>query len=103
MARARARALAPTRTLPPVDKTAEDTADDTGGAHDGTHRDTSGDTYCDHCGAPLGSGGHEGCDAARRIEPPRYCAKCRRRLVVQVTPRGWSARCSRHGPVDPGA
>ena len=34
---------------------------------------------------------------ARRaaLEPPRYCAQCRRRMVVQVTPLGWTARCSR--------
>jgi len=31
------------------------------------------------------------------LEPPRYCAQCRRRMVVQVLPRGWSARCSEHG------
>jgi hypothetical protein len=96
-----------------------DTAQDTGGgARPETYRDPSGGdpsggdttagetsagTYCDHCGVSLGSGGHEGCRTARRLEPPRYCAKCRRRLVVQVTPQGWSARCSRHGPVNPGA
>ncbi|HEU5160646.1 MAG TPA: hypothetical protein VFU43_26850 [Streptosporangiaceae bacterium] len=63
----------------------------------------SRDGYCDHCGRPLGVGGHADCRAARRLEPPRYCATCRRRLVVQVTPRGWSARCSRHGTVDSAA
>ena len=31
------------------------------------------------------------------MEPPRYCAQCRRRMKVQVTPLGWSAECSRHG------
>ena len=31
------------------------------------------------------------------LEPPRYCPQCRRRMVVQVLPRGWSARCSEHG------
>jgi hypothetical protein len=31
------------------------------------------------------------------LEPPRYCASCRRRLKVQVTPRGWSATCVEHG------
>jgi hypothetical protein len=31
------------------------------------------------------------------LEPPRYCAQCGRRMVVQVDPIGWSARCSRHG------
>jgi hypothetical protein len=33
----------------------------------------------------------------RYLEPPRYCGFCRRRLVVQVTPRGWTARCVEHG------
>lgn len=34
------------------------------------------------------------------LEPPRYCGQCGRRMVVQVAPHGWSARCSRHGSVD---
>jgi hypothetical protein len=59
--------------------------------------------YCDRCGEPAGADvdadGHEGCRAARRMEPPRYCSRCRRRLVVQVTPAGWTARCTRHGPL----
>ncbi|MDL4771978.1 MULTISPECIES: hypothetical protein [Thermomonosporaceae] len=58
------------------------------------------DTYCDRCGDPAGDAGgadHEACRAARRMEPPRYCARCRRRMVVQVTPQGWTARCSEHG------
>ncbi|WP_113703844.1 hypothetical protein [Nonomuraea lactucae] len=53
--------------------------------------------YCDHCGRPMGDGDHASCLAARELEPPRYCATCRRRLVVQVTPTGWSARCVEHG------
>ena len=53
--------------------------------------------YCDRCGRPESAGGHEACRAARRMEPPRYCTRCRRRLVVQVIPTGWTARCSRHG------
>ncbi len=31
---------------------------------------------------------------------PRFCAQCGRRMVVQVRPDGWWARCSRHGQVD---
>jgi hypothetical protein len=31
------------------------------------------------------------------MEPPRYCTACRRRMKVQVTPRGWSATCIEHG------
>ncbi len=57
--------------------------------------------YCDRCGRPLteagGGPGHEACHAARELEPPRYCAQCGRRMVVQVTPGGWSSRCTRHG------
>ena len=34
------------------------------------------------------------------LEPPRFCAECGRRMVVQVRPDGWWARCSRHGQVD---
>ncbi len=34
------------------------------------------------------------------LEPPRFCAECGRRMVVQVRPDGWSARCSRHGLLD---
>jgi hypothetical protein len=55
------------------------------------------ETYCDHCGAVLTDGDHRRCRAAREMEPPRYCPECRRRLVVQVTPTGWTAGCARHG------
>ena len=34
------------------------------------------------------------------LETPRFCAECGRRMVVQVRPDGWSARCSRHGELD---
>ena len=34
------------------------------------------------------------------LEPPRFCAGCGRRMVVQVRPDGWWAQCSRHGRVD---
>ncbi|MDQ3166409.1 MAG: hypothetical protein M3Q17_09700 [Actinomycetota bacterium] len=53
--------------------------------------------YCGQCGEPLAAGDHAGCRQRAALEPPRYCAECRRRMVVQVVPRGWSARCSRHG------
>ncbi|MEU8121943.1 hypothetical protein AB0C21_24830 [Spirillospora sp. NPDC049024] len=56
--------------------------------------------YCDRCGEPA-EGDHAACRTARRMEPPRYCAHCRRRLIVQVTPTGWTARCSQHGPLAP--
>jgi hypothetical protein len=86
------------------------------------------ESYCDHCGraatapgassaaavsssaaapaappAPTSTaGGHERCRTARAMEPPRYCAACGRRMVVQVTPAGWTARCVRHGTRDSG-
>lgn len=34
------------------------------------------------------------------LEAPRYCQLCGRRMVVQVRPTGWLAKCSRHGEVD---
>jgi hypothetical protein len=56
--------------------------------------------YCDRCGKPAGAAAdHVRCASSRDLEPPRYCAECGRRLVVQVLPRGWTARCSAHGPV----
>ncbi|HEX6920900.1 MAG TPA: hypothetical protein VF314_11760 [Actinomycetes bacterium] len=54
-------------------------------------------TYCDQCGEPVASTEHAGCRARRALEPPRYCPDCRRRMVVQIVPRGWSARCVQHG------
>lgn len=53
--------------------------------------------FCDRCGDPLTTTGHERCEAAREHEPPRWCPQCRRRMVVQVVPTGWSARCVEHG------
>lgn len=60
---------------------------------------------------PLGSGGYnvytgelcgatEPLSAELGLEPPRFCAACGRRMVVQVRPDGWWAQCSRHGRVD---
>ena len=53
--------------------------------------------FCDRCGHPAADPGHERCARGRELEPPRYCPECARRMVVQVTPVGWVARCSRHG------
>ncbi|MHC6219755.1 biotin synthase auxiliary protein BsaP [Arthrobacter sp. MMS24-S77] len=50
-------------------------------------------------GGPPTSDAHQGCQQRLAMEPPRYCATCRRRMKVQVTPLGWSAECSRHGRV----
>jgi len=49
-------------------------------------------------GSPVG----DGVPLAARLglEPPRFCAECGRRMVVQVRPDGWWAQCSRHGRVD---
>ncbi|WP_091296601.1 hypothetical protein [Amycolatopsis xylanica] len=57
---------------------------------------TSSEPFCVHCGQ---SGPpHPGCSTPRNaLEPPRFCAQCARRMVVQITPVGWTARCSRHG------
>lgn len=59
--------------------------------------------YCAWCGGaadePDRDGQHhERCGARLAlIDPPRYCVHCARRMVVQVTPTGWVATCSRHG------
>ena len=34
------------------------------------------------------------------LEPPRFCAQCGRRMIVQIAPDGWWARCSCHGSID---
>ena len=51
-------------------------------------------SHCGHCGEP---GTHPECNRQLELEPPRYCPQCRRRMVVQVHPTGWSARCVEHG------
>jgi hypothetical protein len=64
---------------------------------------TTGDRYaveplwCGRCGEPLADGDHVGCARHLELEPPRYCAVCRRRMTVQVVPGAWTATCSRHG------
>ena len=54
-------------------------------------------TYCGHCGLAVAEAGHETCVRRLELEPPRYCMQCRRRLVVQVMPDRWTARCAEHG------
>lgn len=51
-----------------------------------------------HTGAVCG--GEVPAAARLGLEPPRFCARCGRRMVVQVRPDGWWAQCSRHGRVD---
>lgn len=46
------------------------------------------------------SGGEVPAAARLGLEPPRFCARCGRRMIVQVRPDGWWAQCSRHGRVD---
>jgi hypothetical protein len=53
--------------------------------------------FCGRCGEPAAAGDHAGCGRALALEPPRYCDRCRRRMVVQVLPTGWTARCVEHG------
>ncbi|ABK52809.1 hypothetical protein Acel_1036 [Acidothermus cellulolyticus 11B] len=55
--------------------------------------------FCERCGQPVTDGDHSRCGVVRVWEPPRYCAICARRLVVQVLPTGWTARCPAHGEV----
>ncbi len=56
-------------------------------------------TYCGHCGQEYDAADHTTCDRLLAMEPPRYCTQCRRRMKVQVTPRGWTADCVQHGPL----
>lgn len=53
--------------------------------------------WCGQCGEKLTADGHDACRRAAALDPPRYCPHCRRRMVVQVLPTGWTARCSEHG------
>jgi hypothetical protein len=62
-----------------------------------TAAEATAPTYCGQCGEPVAGAAHEVCAARLELEPPRYCGQCARRMVVQVLPSGWTARCSRHG------
>jgi predicted N-acetyltransferase YhbS len=55
--------------------------------------------WCGQCGEELTPEGHASCRRAAELDPPRFCGSCRRRMVVQVTPTGWTARCVEHGIV----
>ncbi len=59
--------------------------------------------FCGHCGGELAATDHTQCRAHLELEPPRFCAHCRRRMVVQVTPRTWTATCVEHGTTTHGA
>lgn len=56
--------------------------------------------YNVYTGTPSADGAAIPTAAQLGLEPPRYCADCGRRMVVQVRPDGWWAKCSRHGLVD---
>ncbi len=60
---------------------------------------TENPPYCPRCGETVDQP-HPGCEAALGLEPPRYCPQCRRRMVVQVTPTAWTARCVEHGALE---
>ncbi|PVZ08886.1 hypothetical protein C8D89_10748 [Actinomycetospora cinnamomea] len=54
--------------------------------------------FCAWCGRARVEGDHAPCDRRlATVDPPRHCPVCARRMVVQVDPMGWTARCSRHG------
>ncbi len=53
--------------------------------------------YCGHCGESLEARSHDACAERLRMEPPRFCTHCRRRMQVQVSPTSWTARCVEHG------
>jgi len=56
--------------------------------------------HCDGCGKLITCGEHRQCRARRAAtDPARFCVTCGRKLVVQVLPLGWTARCVRCGPV----
>ncbi|HEX4015543.1 MAG TPA: hypothetical protein VHX15_02315 [Frankiaceae bacterium] len=60
-------------------------------------------TFCTRCGKTHeehDDAGRAMCAAGLQLEPARYCPQCARRMVVQVTPGGWSAQCSQHGSLD---
>ncbi|HWK27212.1 MAG TPA: hypothetical protein VNS09_11645 [Solirubrobacter sp.] len=49
--------------------------------------------YCDGCGRPAAVVAHAHCGGA--TDTPRYCARCGRKLAVQILPTGYTARCVR--------
>ena len=68
-------------------------------AHQGAERDhLVAPTFNVYTGEP--AGGEVPAAARLGLEPPRFCAECGRRMIVQVRPDGWEAKCSRHGVQD---
>lgn len=65
-------------------------------ASDGSVSESDGSATVSGSGAA--DDGHAKCRARlAMVDPPRFCTRCARRMVVQVTPAGWQATCSRHG------
>ena len=62
----------------------------------------SAGVYNVYTGLEVGSAAGDAVPTAAQLglEPPRFCAECGRRMIVQVRPDGWWAKCSRHGVVD---
>ncbi|HET7761476.1 MAG TPA: hypothetical protein VFL46_03880 [Phycicoccus sp.] len=56
--------------------------------------------WCGQCGEALAGGDHARCERRAELEPPRWCAHCRRRMKVQVTPGAWTATCVAHGAIE---
>ena len=54
--------------------------------------------FCTGCGRPFADCAG---DCAGPYEAPRHCPECGRRLAVQVTPTGVTARCRDHGALLP--
>ena len=40
--------------------------------------------YCGHCGEAVDARSHDACNERLRMEPPRFCTHCHRRMQVQV-------------------
>ena len=57
----------------------------------------TGELYCGHCGEELAARSHDACAERLRMEPPRFCTRCHRRMKVQVSPTSWTATCVEHG------
>jgi dethiobiotin synthetase len=50
--------------------------------------------FCPHCGRARAACAGA---CARPLDPPHFCPRCARKLVVQVVPTGHRAHCDRHG------
>jgi dethiobiotin synthetase len=53
-------------------------------------------TFCRHCGRARSICPNA---CARPLDPPHFCPRCARKLVVQLSPTQHTARCKTHGPI----